>query len=68
MTMLDTADMAQRWGVRREYVTDRIVTRPDFPPPAVAFSRKTRRWRLSDVEAWEARQAARANVKIAQGA
>lgn len=63
MTLLTTADMAARWGVSREYATDRIVTRPDFPAPALVFSRKTRRWALADVEAWEARQAARAGAR-----
>lgn len=58
--MIDTADIAAMLGVGREYCTDRVVKRPDFPKPCLNLSRKTRRWRRADVEAWIEAQAIRA--------
>ncbi len=49
---LGTAEIAQALGLQREYVTDRLVKRPDFPPPAIRLSRKTVRWERAKVEAW----------------
>ncbi len=50
--LIDTSDIAEILGVRRDYVTDRLTKRPDFPPPAVNLSRRLRRWRLMDVMRW----------------
>lgn len=50
--------LAERWHVTPKHVTDRIVRRPDFPPPRVRLSRKTRMWSAADVAAWEAQSLA----------
>ncbi len=55
--LLDTAAIAAWLGLEREYVTDRVVKRPDFPPPVLVLSRKTRLWLRTDVEAWQEEQA-----------
>lgn len=39
-------------GVDREYFTDRLSKRPDFPRPAIVITRETKRWRRADFEAW----------------
>ncbi len=49
---LDTAGIAALLGLSREYVTDRITKRVDFPKPFINVSRKTRYWRTSEVHAW----------------
>lgn len=49
---MDTADIAQLLGLTREHVTDRIVKRADFPAPVINLSRRTKRWRESDVLAY----------------
>jgi predicted DNA-binding transcriptional regulator AlpA len=59
-TLIDTAFIADRLGYGREYVTDRVVKREDFPAPALSLNRKRVKWRLSDFEAWLEAQAIRA--------
>ena len=49
---LDTAGIAELLGLTREYVTDCVTKRVDFPKPFINVSRKTRYWRTSDVQAW----------------
>ncbi len=49
---LNTASIAELLGYTRKYVTERIVTRPDFPKPRIAVSRQCRRWAVADVMAW----------------
>ena len=49
---LDTAGISALLGLSREYVTDRITKRVDFPKPFINVSRKTRYWRTTDVHAW----------------
>ena len=49
---LDTADIAEMLGVRRDHVTDRLSKRPDFPKPHINVTQKLRRWRREDIEAW----------------
>ena len=49
---LDTAGIAALLGLSREYVTDQITKRVDFPKPFINVSRKTRYWRTSEVHAW----------------
>lgn len=54
MNLLTTEHLAHRWGVTRKHVTDRVITRPDFPRPARQIGSRLRWWRAEDVEAWEA--------------
>jgi predicted DNA-binding transcriptional regulator AlpA len=54
-----TREMALVWNLNREYVTDHIVKKPDFPQPALNLSNKTRRWRRDEVEAWRRKHAGR---------
>jgi predicted DNA-binding transcriptional regulator AlpA len=51
---LTTAQIAERYGVKRETVTDKWTKRPDFPKPAVRISRRTVMWRPVDVDSWAA--------------
>ncbi len=50
--LLDTAAIAAMLGISREYVTDKLTKRADFPRPALDLSRRMRRWKESDVRAW----------------
>lgn len=50
--LLDTAQIADKLNLRREYVTDRLTKRPDFPRPRIDLTQKTRRWAEADIEAW----------------
>jgi predicted DNA-binding transcriptional regulator AlpA len=52
MNLIDTADIAGMMGVSREYVTDKITKRADFPAPKLNRSRRLRRWEREDVERW----------------
>ena len=49
---MDTAGIAALLGLTREYVTDHVTKRVDFPKPFINVSRKTRYWRTSEVMAW----------------
>lgn len=66
MNYITTADMAEALGVTREYCTDRLVKRPDFPAPALVLSRKTVRWLREDFDAWMQAQANRAAPRSAR--
>lgn len=55
--LIDLDEMATQIGMSRKFVRDRVVKRPDFPPPAMALSQKTRRWDSYAFEAWVAKQA-----------
>jgi predicted DNA-binding transcriptional regulator AlpA len=66
MTNLTTADIAELLGLDREYVTDRVVKRPDFPPPVLVLSRKTRLWSRAHIEQWQEAQAIRAAGRSAR--
>lgn len=57
-TWLSDLDLAARFGVHRTTVWG-WVRRNGFPAP-VRLSPQLTRWRLADVEAWEAAQAAAA--------
>lgn len=46
---IDTGEIAALLGLCRSHVTNRLVKRPDFPPPVINLSRRTRRWLESDV-------------------
>lgn len=49
--MMTVAAIARRLSLSEDHVRERIVTRPDFPPPAFQIGR-TRRWEAADVERW----------------
>lgn len=51
--------IAETTGLRREYVRDRVVTRADFPSPALELSQKSRKWNREDFERWLKKQAAK---------
>jgi predicted DNA-binding transcriptional regulator AlpA len=52
MLTLTTEEIAHLLGVSRKHVTDRIVTRPDFPAPVINLSQRTRRWAQAEVLAY----------------
>ena len=58
--LLDTGAIARMLGLNREYVTDKLTKRADFPSPALNLSRRLRRWREADIHAWM-EKSARAN-------
>ena len=57
MTLLSTADIAADLGLARQYVTDRLTKRPDFPAPKLRLSQKVVKWAREDYERWKERQA-----------
>lgn len=56
---LSDVDLAARYAINRVTIWRWLSDKPDFPRP-VALSERVRRWRLSEIEAWEA---ARERVK-----
>ena len=50
--LVGTQDIAQYLGLSREWVTDNVTKRPDFPKPVINLSRKTRKWSWADVAKW----------------
>ena len=48
-SQVDTKQIADMLGVKREYVTDRLTKRTDFPKPIVNMSRRLRRWDINEV-------------------
>ena len=57
--LVGTLELSLMWRLNREHVTNNITKRPDFPPPALNLSRKTRRWLRVEVEAWRQKHAGR---------
>ena len=55
MTYQKDRDLAARWGVCRTTPWEWVKTKPDFPQP-IKLSERCTRWKLSDVETWEAAQ------------
>lgn len=53
VTFLTDIDIAKRYGVTRQTVWRWTSSNPEFPKP-VKFSKGCTRWRLSDLERWEA--------------
>ena len=51
---INTAEIAELLHVTREYVTDKLSKRPDFPRPVVNFSQRSRRWNRDQIETWAA--------------
>ena len=58
--LIDTKDIASALGLGREYVTDRVTKRPDFPAPVLRLSAKVVRWARADFERWHKAQTRRA--------
>jgi predicted DNA-binding transcriptional regulator AlpA len=56
-TFLTAAQVYARWGVSHMFVVDRLKTDPEMPK-ATYFGRH-RRWKLSEIEAYEKILAAR---------
>ena len=54
MDLIDTADIAEDLKLGRDYVTRRVVKRPEFPAPSLVLSRKTVKWAREAYEAWKA--------------
>jgi predicted DNA-binding transcriptional regulator AlpA len=50
--LIDTGTIASLLGVSREYVTDKLTKRPDFPRPRVNVSQRLRKWSEAEVRAW----------------
>lgn len=50
--LIDTKQIAGILGMSREYVTDRLTKRQDFPRPYIDLNRKVRRWKEADVMDW----------------
>ena len=51
--LLDAADIAARYGLTRDYVTDKLTKMPHFPRPWLNVSQKTRKWAVAEIEEWE---------------
>jgi predicted DNA-binding transcriptional regulator AlpA len=56
MNLLTIDDITAMVQMRREYVRDKLVKRPDFPRPAFALSQKSKRWSSDDIRGWLERQ------------
>lgn len=52
MMTLNTEEIAGLLGVSRKHVTDRVVTRPDFPKPVIRLSQRVRKWAEHEVLAY----------------
>lgn len=52
-TYLSDAQIAARYGNHRTWTWRRLKADPKFPKP-VKLSSGTTRWKLTDIEAWEA--------------
>jgi predicted DNA-binding transcriptional regulator AlpA len=63
MDLIDTGDIAADLNLQRDYVTRKVVKRPEFPAPALVLSRKTVKWRRPDYEAWKANHFIRASAQ-----
>ena len=44
--------IAATLGVSAKHVRERLVHRPDFPPPYLVAGPRSRRWLMSEVIAW----------------
>ena len=55
MSEIDTSDLigipeiASIFSLTPKYVSERVVTRPDFPPPKIRLSRQCRKWSRREV-------------------
>lgn len=51
--LIGTAEIADDLCLDRDYVTRRVVKRPDFPPPRLRLSQKVVKWAREEFEAWK---------------
>lgn len=63
--LLDTEQIAALYELKREYVTDKLTKRADFPAPRINLSRRTRKWAQADIEAYMAGHGRRAAMSEA---
>ncbi len=56
-TYVSDSHLGTRYSVHRATIWRWVNTDPDFPKP-VKLSPQCTRWKLSDIEIWEARRAA----------
>jgi len=49
---LDTGDIARELNLSREYVTDKLTKKVDFPKPVFNRSSRLRRWAREDIRKW----------------
>lgn len=59
MNLITIDDIAEMFRVGRRTVADHWIHRPDFAPPAVAPTRRTRRWDRAEILAWATPKARR---------
>lgn len=52
--LINVDEIAQMFGVSRRTVADHWISKPGFPKPAVAPSRRLRRWDKQDIIDWAA--------------
>jgi prophage regulatory protein len=57
MTYISDKQIAERWGVHRVTPWKLAKSLPEFPKP-VKLSPGVTRWKLSDIELWEAAKTA----------
>jgi prophage regulatory protein len=56
-TYVSDSQLGARYGVHRATIWRWVNTDPNFPKP-VKLSPQCTRWKLSEIETWEARRAA----------
>lgn len=56
MKLIGTKEIAEMFALSREYVTDKLTKRADFPKPQLKVNRKVKRWDLAEIEAWRKRK------------
>lgn len=61
--LIDTADIAADLNLGRDYVTRKVVKRPDFPPERLRLSRKVVKWARAEYEAWKQNHYFRASAQ-----
>ena len=61
--LIGTAEIATELCLDRDYVTRRVVKRPEFPPPRLKLSQKTVKWAREEFEAWKQNHYIRASAQ-----
>lgn len=59
--LMDSKAVATMLGLSRHHTVNAVMKRPDFPPPKVNLSRKTRYWLRDEVTAWVRKATKKAN-------
>ena len=54
LILIGTADIAADLSLDRDYVTRKVVKRPEFPAPKLRLSQKVVKWARDEYEAWKA--------------